>query len=89
MSVNIIKITYVSYISSCSEVRCKIAYYPTDRDEDYYKERLSIGEPGLWEIVDVDRPNGTFILVPNGELSDGEILLKNYLAKRYSISKLE
>ena len=81
---NIIKVTFISYISSNGEWRQRIAYYPTERTEDYYKSRLSSGEPGLWEIVDENLdPCGAFILVPNGSISEGETLLKEYLTNKF------
>jgi hypothetical protein len=83
MAANIIKVTYINYVASSGELRKKIEHYPIEKDEIYYKDRLS-NEPELWEIVDVNSdPNGVFILVPYGFIADGEDLLETYLSNKY------
>jgi hypothetical protein len=81
---NIIKVTFISYVASDGDWRQKIEHYPTEKHEAYYKDRVSSGEPELWEIVDENLdPNGVFILVPNGAISEGEQLLMNYLTNKF------
>jgi hypothetical protein len=64
----------------------ELYWYLTDRYLDYYDERLSTNELGLWEIVDISRTGcDAYMLVPESDIHEGFKLLRDYLVKHYNL----